>query len=72
MDTFVQEEVSYLGERYPIDIDCFAPAGEDRSLCDQALRQASLKIFQISGGGVNVLQSTQFDGKYQTHRYQAY
>ncbi|CZR68798.1 uncharacterized protein PAC_18698 [Phialocephala subalpina] len=59
--TLIGQEVSYLGERYPIDIDCFAPVGENRSLCDQALRQASLKIFQISGGGVNVLQSTQDD-----------
>jgi hypothetical protein len=62
MDTFVCVEPPPLGERYPVDTDCHAPAGEDRSLCDQRLSKQSLSLFQVAGGGIDILWSTQDDG----------
>jgi hypothetical protein len=63
MDTFVCVEPPPLGERYPVDTDCHAPAGEDRSLCDQRLSKQSLSLFQVAGGGIDILWSTQDDGR---------
>lgn len=45
-------------EAYPATADCYAPMGEDRGLCDQKLSDASLRLFQISGGGAVVLSQT--------------
>jgi hypothetical protein len=58
----VYEEQQSHREIYPVDIDCYAPTGEDRHLCDQKLSEDSLKLFQIAGGGINVLWSTRDDG----------
>ncbi|KIN02911.1 hypothetical protein OIDMADRAFT_52734 [Oidiodendron maius Zn] len=58
---FVCEELPSLGERYPIDVDCYTPAGEDRGLCDQKLSEESLTLFQLAGGGIDVLWSARDD-----------
>ncbi|KAI1128867.1 hypothetical protein F5Y10DRAFT_239752 [Nemania abortiva] len=43
--------------RYPVDIECYAPIGEDRQLCHQRLVEESLSLFQIAGGGSAILRS---------------
>jgi hypothetical protein len=63
MYTFVYKELPSLGERYPVDTDCYAPTGEDRSLCDQRLSKESPELFQIAGGGTDVLWSARDDGR---------
>ena len=62
MDSFVCVEPPSGGERYPVDIDCYAPTGEDRSLCDQMLSKESLGLFQVAGGGIDILWSAQDGG----------
>ncbi|KAK4221299.1 hypothetical protein QBC38DRAFT_492315 [Podospora fimiseda] len=59
MDTFSYPNLSPMGTRYPVDTDCYAPVGEDRSLCERRLREESLKLFQIAGGGIYILCSVQ-------------
>lgn len=51
------------GEEYPTDADCYTPTGEDCNLRDQRLREESLRLFQIAGGGVDVLRSVLDNGK---------
>ncbi|KAM6513264.1 hypothetical protein FALCPG4_015710 [Fusarium falciforme] len=65
MHDFACEGRPSLGERYPMDTDCYAPTGEDRSLCNQRLIKESSELFQIAEGGVDVLRSTQDDGESQ-------
>ncbi|KAI1157642.1 hypothetical protein F5B18DRAFT_644278 [Nemania serpens] len=43
--------------RYPVDVECYAPIGEDRQLCHQRLVEESLSLFQIAGGGSAILRS---------------
>ncbi|KAK4210548.1 hypothetical protein QBC37DRAFT_428626 [Rhypophila decipiens] len=72
MHTFIFDEQTYQGDRYPVGIKCYAPIGEDLSLCDQKLREESLKLFQISGGGTDILRQdkalsqTQFQRSFLT------
>ncbi|KAK0735968.1 hypothetical protein B0T21DRAFT_439842 [Apiosordaria backusii] len=56
MHTFMFDQRTHQGDRYPVDINCYAPIGEDLSLCDRQLSEESLKLFQISGGGTDVLR----------------
>ncbi|KAK3356291.1 hypothetical protein B0T25DRAFT_536434 [Lasiosphaeria hispida] len=56
MHTFIFDEQTCQGDRYPVNINCYAPIGEDLSLCDRKLSEESLKLFQISGGGTDVLR----------------
>jgi hypothetical protein len=63
MHPLLCEELTSVGERYPIGIDCYAPTGEDRSLCDRLLSKESLKLFQKAGGGINVLWSARDNGR---------
>ncbi|KAK0712749.1 hypothetical protein B0T26DRAFT_715152 [Lasiosphaeria miniovina] len=59
MYTFMFNEQTGPGDRYPVDINCYAPIGEDLSLCDRKLSEESLKLFQISGGGIDVLRQNE-------------
>ncbi|KAG6979696.1 hypothetical protein FocnCong_v010773 [Fusarium oxysporum f. sp. conglutinans] len=47
------------GEKYPVDTDCYAPMGQDRNFLDQKLSEQSLELFQISGGGIDVISQIQ-------------
>ncbi|EXK78170.1 hypothetical protein FOQG_17138 [Fusarium oxysporum f. sp. raphani 54005] len=51
------------GEKYPVDTDCYAPMGQDRNFLDQKLSEQSLELFQISGGGIDVISQIQDRGK---------
>lgn len=62
MHTPLYKDTASHGDRYPLDTDCYAPTGEDRSLCNQTLSEESRELFQIADGGVNVLWSTQDNG----------
>jgi hypothetical protein len=63
MHPLIYEVLPSQEERYPVDADCYAPTGEDRGLCDQRLRNESLGLFQVAGGGVNLMWSIRDDGK---------
>lgn len=49
--------------RYPVDVECYAPIGEDRQLCHQRLVEESLSLFQIAGGGSAILRSLRDSGQ---------
>lgn len=61
MQNHVSEGVPSSGQRYPLDTNCFAPTGEDRDLCDQRLSEESLELFQVAGGGSDILWSARDD-----------
>lgn len=61
MHPLIYEVLPSQEERYPVDADCYAPTGEDRGLCDQRLRNESLGLFQVAGGGVNLMWSIRDD-----------
>jgi hypothetical protein len=47
------------GEKYPVDTDCYTPTGEDRTFLGRKLSEQSLELFQVSGGGVDVISQIQ-------------
>ncbi len=51
---FVTSETTSHGENYPLDTDCYVPTGENRLLSYQRLKEESLRLFQVAGGGVDV------------------
>jgi hypothetical protein len=51
------------GEKYPVHTDCYAPIGEDRTFLGWKLSEQSLELFQISGGGVDVISQIQDSSK---------
>jgi hypothetical protein len=61
----VSEGAPSFGQRYPLNDNCYAPTGEDRDLCDQRLSEESLELFQIAGGGSDILWSAQDDFRSQ-------
>lgn len=63
MHGFANKDAPSQEMTYPLDTDCYAPTGEDRSLCDQRLRTESLRLFQSAGGGLDILVISQDDGK---------
>jgi hypothetical protein len=46
-------------ETYPVDVDCYAPVGIDRSLCSKLLSEQSSYLFVGSGGGIDILWKSQ-------------
>lgn len=57
------EQPAGRGEKYPVDTNCYAPIGEDRKLLGQRLSEQSLELFQVSGGGIDVISQIQDYGK---------
>lgn len=62
MHTSGCEDTLSHGGSYPVGVDCYTPIGEDRSLCNHRLSERSFELFQVAGGGVDILWLTQDNG----------
>jgi len=66
MHVLDSENTPSQGGNYPVDIECYAPSGEDRDLCHQRLTEESLRLFQIADGGLNILSASRENGNVRT------
>lgn len=51
-------------DRYPIGKSYYTPIGTDCRFLDKNLSEQSLELFQISSGGIDILDQIKDDGKY--------
>lgn len=51
-------------EWYPVGTNYYTPIGTDCRFLDQKLSEQSLELFQISGGGIDIIDRIIDNGKY--------